>query len=132
MTLPTAAVINLRASRCTPCQAKRILGDTNFMRSLEEFDKDAIPDAVIKKLKRYIDDPNYTPGASRFQLPLTACQLSSCAPVLLMAACHAATCCQATVWLDNIGVLCLCSAAAVELKPCLPNPMSPAPFMHHR
>ena len=32
------------------------------MRSLEEFDKDAISDAVIKKLKRYIDDPSYTPG----------------------------------------------------------------------
>jgi hypothetical protein len=45
-----------------PNQAKRILGDVNFMRSLEEFDKDAIPHTVVKKLKRYIDDPNYTPG----------------------------------------------------------------------
>jgi hypothetical protein len=33
------------------------------MRSLEEFDKDSIPDGVIKKLRRYIDDPTYTPGA---------------------------------------------------------------------
>jgi dynein heavy chain len=38
-----------------------VLGDVNFMRSLEEFDKDNIPDAVIKKLRRYIDDPNYQP-----------------------------------------------------------------------
>ncbi|KAI8465887.1 MAG: dynein heavy chain 7 [Monoraphidium minutum] len=38
--------------------AKRVLGEANFM---EEFDKDAIPDAVIRKLKRYIDDPTYTP-----------------------------------------------------------------------
>lgn len=43
-------------------QAKRILGDVNFMRSLEEFDKDNIPENVIKKLKRYIDDPSFTPG----------------------------------------------------------------------
>jgi len=35
--------------------------DTNFMKSLEEFDKDNIPDAVIKKLKKYIDDPQYQP-----------------------------------------------------------------------
>ena len=35
------------------------------MRSLEEFDKDAIPDGVEKKLKRYIDDPSYTPGVQR-------------------------------------------------------------------
>lgn len=38
-----------------------MLGDVNFMRSLEDFDKDNIPDAVIKKLRRYIDDPNYQP-----------------------------------------------------------------------
>jgi dynein heavy chain len=31
------------------------------MKSLEEFDKDNIPDAVIKKLKKYIDDPQYQP-----------------------------------------------------------------------
>ena len=42
-------------------QAKRVLGDTNFMHSLEEFDKDNIPDAVIKKLRRYIEDPQYQP-----------------------------------------------------------------------
>lgn len=41
--------------------AKKLLGDTNFMRSLEEFDKDNIPDSVIKKLKKYIDDPSYQP-----------------------------------------------------------------------
>lgn len=44
-------------------QAKRVLSDTNFMRSLEEFDKDAIPDAVMRKLRRYIDDPAFTPDA---------------------------------------------------------------------
>lgn len=42
-------------------QAKRVLGESNFMRSLEEFDKDNIPDNVVKKLKKYIDDPQYQP-----------------------------------------------------------------------
>jgi hypothetical protein len=42
-------------------QAKRVLSDTAFMRSLEEFDKDNIPDTVISKLKHYIDDPQYQP-----------------------------------------------------------------------
>jgi dynein heavy chain len=43
--------------------AKKLLGDTNFMRSLEEFDKDNIPDAVVRKLRRYTEDPGYTPDA---------------------------------------------------------------------
>jgi dynein heavy chain len=38
-----------------------VLGDTNFMHSLEEFDKDNIPEPVIKRLKKYIDDPQYNP-----------------------------------------------------------------------
>jgi hypothetical protein len=42
-------------------QAKRVLSDTAFMCSLEEFDKDHIPDAVIAKLQRYINDPQYQP-----------------------------------------------------------------------
>ena len=42
-------------------QAKRVLSDTNFMHSLAEFDKDNIPEAVIKRLKRYVDDPQYLP-----------------------------------------------------------------------
>ena len=31
------------------------------MRSLEEFNKDNIPDSVIHKLRKYIDDPQYQP-----------------------------------------------------------------------
>jgi len=41
--------------------AKRILSDSGFMRSLEDFDKDNIPDLVAKKLRKYIEDPQYTP-----------------------------------------------------------------------
>ena len=41
--------------------SKKILSDTNFMKSLEEFDKDNIPESVIRRLKKYIDDPSYLP-----------------------------------------------------------------------
>ncbi|MEW5314022.1 MAG: hypothetical protein WDW38_005550 [Sanguina aurantia] len=41
--------------------SKRLLGDTNFLKSLEEFDKDNISDAVIKRLRKYTEDPNYQP-----------------------------------------------------------------------
>lgn len=41
--------------------SKKVLGDTNFMKSLEEFDKDNIPEPVIRKLKKYVDDPSYIP-----------------------------------------------------------------------
>ncbi|KAJ9531756.1 hypothetical protein QJQ45_021904, partial [Haematococcus lacustris] len=41
--------------------AKKVLGDSNFMHSLQEFDKDNIPEGVIRKLRRYIDDPAYQP-----------------------------------------------------------------------
>lgn len=38
------------------------MSDTNFMRSLVEFDKDNISDTVIHKLKKYIDNPDYQPN----------------------------------------------------------------------
>jgi len=41
--------------------AKRMLGDSNFMKSLMEFDKDHIPENVVRKLKKYVDDPNFQP-----------------------------------------------------------------------
>lgn len=55
------AVCILRQEKPDWETAKKILSDTNFMKSLVEFDKDNIPDNVIKKLKKYIDDPNYVP-----------------------------------------------------------------------
>lgn len=33
------------------------------MRSLLEFDKDHIPDAVIRRLRKYTDSPDFTPEA---------------------------------------------------------------------
>ena len=41
--------------------SKKVLSDTNFMKSLEDFDKDNIPESVIRRLKKYVEDPNYQP-----------------------------------------------------------------------
>ncbi|KAK9823491.1 hypothetical protein WJX72_003121 [[Myrmecia] bisecta] len=54
------AVCVLKQEKADWDTAKRILGESSFMKSLLEFDKDNIPDAVIKKLKKYTDNPEYT------------------------------------------------------------------------
>ena len=41
--------------------SKGLLGDSNFLRNLISFDKDHIPEARIKKLKIYIDNPKFVP-----------------------------------------------------------------------
>lgn len=57
------AVCILKQEKADWDTAKRVLGDSGFMRSLVEFDKDHIPDAVIKKLRKYTDSPDFTPEA---------------------------------------------------------------------
>ena len=43
---------------------KTLLQDPGkFLESLFKFDKDNIPDDVIKKIQPYIDDENFTPAA---------------------------------------------------------------------
>ena len=37
--------------------AKKVLSNTNFMQELKDFNKDAIPQATLKKLAKYIADP---------------------------------------------------------------------------
>ena len=66
--------------------AKRVLSDTGFMKSLLEFDKDNIPDAVIKRLKKSVPT---------IPLPLLppACQKTA----FLMLSCSAAFCSQQLV-----------------------------------
>eukprot|EP00899_Mesostigma_viride_P007437 jgi/Mesvir1/16695/Mv15092-RA.1 len=41
--------------------AKKILSDTQFIKRLMDYDKDHIPEKVIKALKKLIEDPTYTP-----------------------------------------------------------------------
>lgn len=37
------------------------MGDTNFLKKLQEYDKDHIPESTLKKLKDYIDNKDFVP-----------------------------------------------------------------------
>ena len=41
--------------------AKALLGDANFLRRLINYDKDNVPQKTIKKLDKYIDNPDFLP-----------------------------------------------------------------------
>lgn len=41
--------------------AKRVLGDPYFIKRLIEFDRDNIPDRVVRALQRVMADPAFTP-----------------------------------------------------------------------
>ncbi|XP_028414460.1 dynein heavy chain 6, axonemal-like [Dendronephthya gigantea] len=41
--------------------SKTLLGDSNFLKRLIDFDKDNISDATLKKLKKYMDNPKFVP-----------------------------------------------------------------------
>jgi len=43
--------------------AKTLLGDSNFLKRLYEYDKNSITDSLLKKLKKYVDNPKFTPEA---------------------------------------------------------------------
>uniref|UniRef100_A0A1X7UKU1 AAA+ ATPase domain-containing protein n=2 Tax=Amphimedon queenslandica TaxID=400682 RepID=A0A1X7UKU1_AMPQE len=41
--------------------AKQLLGDSSLMKKMIEYDKDNIPDSTLKRLKKYVDDPQFEP-----------------------------------------------------------------------
>lgn len=41
--------------------AKQVLADTNFLKKLQDYDKDHINDNILKKLKVYVDHPDFVP-----------------------------------------------------------------------
>ncbi|XP_060586003.1 dynein axonemal heavy chain 6-like [Ruditapes philippinarum] len=41
--------------------AKAMLGDANFLKKLYEYDKDNIGESILKKLKKYIENPKFIP-----------------------------------------------------------------------
>ena len=43
--------------------AKALLGDGKFLQRLMDYDKDNISDTLVKKLKVYIQNPNFVPEA---------------------------------------------------------------------
>uniref|UniRef100_T1INB1 Dynein axonemal heavy chain 2 n=1 Tax=Strigamia maritima TaxID=126957 RepID=T1INB1_STRMM len=55
------AVMILRNSEPTWAEAKRQLGEANFIKALKEFDKDNISDKILKKIGIYCADPEFQP-----------------------------------------------------------------------
>ncbi|OAJ44270.1 hypothetical protein BDEG_27524 [Batrachochytrium dendrobatidis JEL423] len=43
--------------------SKKLLSDPQLMRKMAEYDKDNIPESLSKKLKKYIESPNFNPDA---------------------------------------------------------------------
>ncbi|KAI8818687.1 dynein heavy chain and region D6 of dynein motor-domain-containing protein [Fimicolochytrium jonesii] len=69
-TKPPDAVLMVMEAICTLFKtkadwdgSKKLLGDPQFMKKMAEFDKDNIEPAVSKKLKKYIENPNFNPDA---------------------------------------------------------------------
>ncbi|KAJ3183889.1 Dynein heavy chain 6, axonemal [Geranomyces variabilis] len=67
---PPDAVLMVLEAICTLFKAKpdwdtskKLMSDPQFMKKLAEFDKDNIPESVSKKLKKYIENPNFNPDA---------------------------------------------------------------------
>jgi len=48
-------------SRTDWASAKVVLGDSNFLKRLYDYDKDNVPEALLKKLKKYTDNPKFVP-----------------------------------------------------------------------
>ncbi|KAL8568337.1 Dynein heavy chain 6, axonemal [Nucella lapillus] len=55
------AVCILMGSKTDWAAAKSLLGDTNFLKRLYEYDKDNIPDKIVKGLKKYVENPKFHP-----------------------------------------------------------------------
>ncbi|KAJ3068699.1 Dynein heavy chain 6, axonemal [Podochytrium sp. JEL0797] len=43
--------------------SKKLLGDPQFMKKMSEYDKDNIPEAIQKKVRKYTENPTFTPEA---------------------------------------------------------------------
>eukprot|EP00163_Fabomonas_tropica_P009439 TRINITY_DN1923_c0_g1_i1.p1 TRINITY_DN1923_c0_g1~~TRINITY_DN1923_c0_g1_i1.p1 ORF type:complete len:2652 (-),score=902.80 TRINITY_DN1923_c0_g1_i1:9-7298(-) len=55
------AVCTLKNIEPTWVEAKKLLGQMDFLKQLEEYDKDSIPDGMLRKLKPYIKNPQFVP-----------------------------------------------------------------------
>ncbi|KAL0970220.1 hypothetical protein UPYG_G00238880 [Umbra pygmaea] len=55
------AVMILRGNEPTWAEAKRQLGDSNFIKQLINFDKDNISERVLKKISQYCTQPDFQP-----------------------------------------------------------------------
>ena len=50
-----------RLRRTDWASAKGLLGDANFLKRLYDYDKDNIPEKLLRQLKKYIDNPKFVP-----------------------------------------------------------------------
>ncbi|XP_062864847.1 dynein axonemal heavy chain 6 isoform X2 [Trichomycterus rosablanca] len=55
------AVCILLNSKTDWASAKQVLGDSNFLRKLMEYDKDNIRPQILQKLQRYVQNPDFVP-----------------------------------------------------------------------
>lgn len=55
------AVCILLGNKTDWASAKGLLGDTQFLSRLVNYDKDNIPDKLLRNLKKYIDNPKFVP-----------------------------------------------------------------------
>ncbi|KAL3319655.1 Dynein heavy chain 6, axonemal [Cichlidogyrus casuarinus] len=55
------AVCLMLGSKTDWASAKQLLGEGNFLKRLVDYPKDNISEALLKKLKRYIDNPDFEP-----------------------------------------------------------------------
>lgn len=44
--------------------AKQVMADVNFLKKLQDYDANHIPDTIIKKLKPYVDHKDFQPAVS--------------------------------------------------------------------
>eukprot|EP00741_Cyanophora_paradoxa_P024436 tig00022075_g23593.t1 len=56
------AVCILKGVKPTWDESKKLLSDTNFLQSLENYDKDNISEAIVQKLKKYVTNPEFQPA----------------------------------------------------------------------
>ena len=55
------AVCILCGQKTDWASAKVLLGDGNFLKNLQNYDKDKIPDSMVQKLQKYIKNPKFIP-----------------------------------------------------------------------
>ena len=56
--------------------AKKVLGESNFIKRLMDFDKDNISEKVVRSIKRVIDDPAFTPDQVGCRLWVVGCTVT--------------------------------------------------------
>lgn len=56
--------MNLNRFRPEWKSAQVVMNDTNFLKKLQEYDKEHIPEERLQKLKPYLDDKGFDPAVS--------------------------------------------------------------------